>query len=285
MAVNSKTDAVTKIRYLRESGADSEYKTDQGYSILHIAAKSATATVDVLQACREHLNLRPNLTDSKNNTPLHIAAMSKHQGSDMLLHSLAAMTPSEHLNVLNDRNESPLRLVLRDRNSDKELRRSKVRYLLKQGYQPTRRDFNEYKGDSEDFKSLFLVDDVILRSNNPIQLLLFLGRYCKRRYDNKETQNTDRKLTKSAPLQAQSSTAQVSDWIEASRWRDLNAKFEVKAVAMIGELGKRQEILGGLLTISDIEHAQELGWKMVRLLGHCKSVLLVRVWCFCYFSS
>lgn len=135
-AVNSRTDSAMKLRCLSGRGADGKYTDAQGFSVLHMAAQSATATKDVLLACTdpEFLNLKADLTDNKGNTPLHIAAMSEHDNSDMITCTLA--NKCANASATNGKGETPLSLVLRDKRSSKDLRRSKVGYLLENVVSP-----------------------------------------------------------------------------------------------------------------------------------------------------
>ena len=256
MAACSKTDVAVKIQYLYDNGARYTHKDPRGYSVLHAAAQSETTTKDVVRICTDpnYLKLKVKQRDRYMNTPLHIAAMSRKDGSDVLVGSLADKEQGGDPNSMNRDGKTAFRLVLKHNYDRKELRRNKLMVLLERGCLPTRRDFAEYKGNADDFQNLFLSGDLVAKSHNPIQLLLVLGWYCQHPLPD---------VGPSQPTQSVGTVDESSDWARTVKWRKLNAKFEEEAVIVINELGKEEDILQGVMTNSDVQEVIKMGWEKV----------------------
>jgi ankyrin repeat protein len=239
MASYSSIDAATKIRYLYDKGARHTYKDFRGYSVLHHAAEAVT--VDVVRACLDprYLNLKLNLRNTYGNTPLHIAAMSKKDGSDVMIGLLAEKEQGGDPNALNRYKKSPFRLVLEHNHDRKELRRNKLMRLLERGCLPSKRDLEGYRGNADDFDNLFLSGELVMRSRNPIQLLLVLGWYCQ----------------SSATLKTS------SEWQTVAQWSDLSDKCEEQALMIMEEFGKKEKVIAGVMTNKDVQEAKGLKWK------------------------
>ena len=254
MAACSKIDADLKIRYLYEGGARYTYEDSRGYSVLHSAAQSETWTKKVVRVCtnKSYLNLKLKQRDRYQNTPLHIAAMSKKDGSDVLVGCLADKDQGGDPNAVNRDGKTAFRLVLKHNYDKKELRRNKLMILLERGCLPTRRDFDEYKGNVNDFQNLFLSSELVARSHNPLQLLLVLGWYC------------NNPLPDVGSLQLpQSSDRASSEWARTDKWENLSAKFEEEAVMIMNEFGKKT-IFRKVMTNTDIQEVREMKWEKVR---------------------
>ena len=273
MAACTKIDAEMKIRYLHDRGAKYTYRDPRGYSVLHAAAQSATADKGVVRICMDasYLNLTLERRDRYMNTPLHIAAMSKKDCSDVLVGSLADKEQGGDPNSLNRDKKTPFRLVLMHNYDRKELRRNKLMFLLERGCLPTKGDFEEYKGNADDFQNLFLSSELVAKSHNPIQLLLVLGWYCQHPLPD---------VGLSQPAQSSGRVQESSDWARTVKWRNLNAKFEEEAVMIISEFGKKEDVLRGVMTNSDVQEAANMGWEMVRPLA--SHLIFQSVYCVTY---
>ena len=267
IAARSNTEADFKLRCLCENGADCEYRDAKGFSVLHAVAQSETATEEILRTCALHAvaqsetateeilrtctstlpPLRLDLEDKYGNTPLHIAAKSTHSCSDLLFEKLS--DGQGNPNALNYCMESPLGLVLRYNHSNKELRRNKVALLLMNGCIPTKRDFEAYKGDADDFKNLFLSKDAIIKIQEPIQVYLFFARYCKKWVEDEKTK-----------------LYQTLAWTQSFQWTNMDAyEIENAAVNMIDEAG----IVGWEMTNDEFEEVREkLKWNKVPKLPY-----------------
>jgi ankyrin repeat protein len=254
MAACSKTDMAMKIKYLYRNGARYTYNDPRRYSVLHAAALSATATKDVVRVCTDpnYLNLKLEQRDRYENTPLHIAAMSKKDSSDVLVGCLADKEQGGDPNAMNRDKKTAFRLALKHNYDKKELRRNKLMVLLERGCLPTRKDFEEYKGNADDFQNLFLSSELVARSRNPIQLLLVLGWYC---------QHPLADVKPSQPNQSLGKVEETSDWARTVKWRDLSAKFEREAVMIINEFGKKEKILSRVMTHTDIQEVTKMKWE------------------------
>ena len=169
--------------------------------MLHAVARSETFTNDILRACTDENELAVEFykwTTENGNTALHIAAMSKHQCSEILLQSLTARTLKAEAAVTNKERETPFSLVLKKNRLEKELRKNKVRILLQNGYQPTVEDLRngcKYE-NANDFKLLFLSVDVLTYSKDPLRFLLVLALYCQERSRMKAFFHTDATASK-----------------------------------------------------------------------------------------
>ena len=256
MAACSKTDVAMKIKYLYAKGAKYTYSDPRRYSVLHAAAQSETATKDVVRVCtnKSYLNLELKQRDRYQNTPLHIAAMSKKDCSDVLVGCLADKEQGGDPNSMNRDKKTAFRLVLKHNYDRKELRRNKLMVLLERGCLPTRRDFEEYKGNADDFQNLFLSSELVARSHNPIQLLLVLGWYCQHPLPD---------MRPSQPTQSSGRMEESSEWARTVKWRNLSAKFEEEAVMIINEFGKKEKILSGVMTNTDIQEVTKMKWEKV----------------------
>ena len=180
VAAKSKAEGAKKLEHLRQ------YAAELPEDLLHTVARSETFTNDILRACTneyEHANKFYNWTSENGNTALHIAAMSKHQCSEILLQSLTPRTRKAKATVTNKYQETPFSLVLKNNHFEKELRKNKVRILLQDGYQPTMEDLRIgcVHDNADNFKLLFLSGDVLTHSKDPLRFLLILASYCKER--------------------------------------------------------------------------------------------------------
>ena len=258
IAARSNTEADFKLRCLCENGADCEYRDAKGFSVLHAVAQSETATEEILRTCTSTLPLGLDLKDKYGNTPLHIAATSTHSCSDLLFGNLSDRQGNP--NALNNNKESPLRLVLRYNHSNKELRRNKVALLLMNGCIPTEEDFKEYGGNADDFKNLFLSEDVIVKIQEPFQVFLALARYCKKRVEEEKTK-----------------LSQTLAWAQSFQWTNVDAyEIENAAVNMIDEAGKRQAFVGWEMTNDEFEEVRKkLKWNKVPKTSISIRILLV----------
>jgi hypothetical protein len=255
MATSSKIDMAMKIKYLHDKKAKYTYSDARGYSVLHAVANSEAATKDAIRVCTHAscLGLELEGKDRYSNTPLHIAAMSKKDGSDVLVGCLADKEQGGNPNAMNRDKKTAFRLVLKHNYDRKELRRNKLMVLLERGCLPTRRDFEEYKGNADDFQNLFLSSELVARSRNPIQLLLVLGWYC---------QNPLPDVWPSLPSQSSVKLEETSDWARTVKWKDLSAKSEEEAVMIINEFGKKERILRGVMTNTDIQEVRvQMKWE------------------------
>jgi ankyrin repeat protein len=246
LAARSKYYPDLKLRYLKEFGANPNYRDQRGFSVLHAVAQ-ADSTEKVLRACTnaQLLHLGLDLVDFNGNTPLHVAARSKHSCSEMFFGKVAGREVRGNPNALNILKETPLQLVLRNNHSNKELRRNKVMLLLLNGCKPRLEDFSNYEGDSEDFQKLFLSTDVITKSTEPFRFLLVLAHYCKERLKNELAKHSD---------------SHLPDWTSL-QWRNLNGIIEDKAIMVIEELGKGTKFVGWGMKVNDyFRTVNGLGW-------------------------
>ena len=249
IAARSKSNPDLKLRYLKDFGANPNYRDRRGFSVLHVVAQADT-TEKVLRACTnaQLLHLGLDLTDKYGNTPLHVAAKSKHSCSEMFFGKVSGRELRGNPNAENIFKETPLQLVLRNNHSNKELRRNKVMLLLMNGCKPRLEDFENYEGDAEDFQKLFLSTEVLTKSTEPFQFLLVLARYCKERLKDEL---------------AKHSHSQLPDWTSL-QWRNMNATIEDAAVMVIEELGKGEKFVGWGMKINDyFREVHELGWNKV----------------------
>ena len=180
VAATSKVEGATKLKHLRL------YAPKLPKDLLHAAARSETFTNDILRACTnnyQRANEFYKWTPETGSTALHIAAMSKHQCSEILLQSLTPRTLEAMATVTNIRQETPFSLVLKKNRLEMELRTNKVRILLQNGYKPTVEDLcNGCEHDNaDDFKLLFLSGDILAHSKDPLRFLLVLALYCQKR--------------------------------------------------------------------------------------------------------
>ena len=248
IAARSKTEAGVKLVCLKNKGANPDYIDAKWFSVLHTVAQSDTATETILKVCTNTLLLGVGLKDRSDNTPLHIAAKNTHSCSEMVFENLLGRRkPRADLGARNKTKQSPFQLVLQYNHSNKELRRNKLILLLKNGYKPTKKDFDDYKGDAEDFEELFLSTEVFTRSYEPFQFLLVLARYC------------DGLL---APAKSVKSSARPN-FTKNRQWRHVNAKIEAAAVMIIEELGKDRWFVGCELTNAYLQEVHKMGWNKV----------------------
>jgi ankyrin repeat protein len=243
VAARSKIQVRKKLGYLKNAGADPQYKDSKGFSVLHEVARSDTATEKILKYCTDILQLSTDTKDEYGRMPLHIAAMSNHACSEMLLEKLLDKLPPNATCP-----HSLFQLVLQN-SSNKELRRRKIMLLLEKGYQPTMKDFDDYKGDAEDFQDLFLSTEVFTSSQEPFQFLLFLATYCKGKLESART--------KSAKSSCQ------SDFTKKRQWRKVNANVEAAAIMLIEELAKDRTFIGCELENAYLQDAYKMGWNEV----------------------
>ena len=242
-AATSNTDAAKKLSLLPKLGANGSYRNGQGCSVLHMAAQSTTATADVIRACIDPDPNRPvieqvNASDKKGNTPLHVAAMNKHQDSDVLVRALVQLGGDP--NRENIAGESPFSLAVKFSSSDLDLRRRKVVCLLENGCLPTDKHLKQYCGDVAHFRNILSLD-ASTKSHRPIKLLLCLARYCR---DSSKRNNTE-------------------NYEEALQWRELCVRFENEAIGVMDETAKIRDVLDGVMTNEDIKEAHALGWDKV----------------------
>jgi hypothetical protein len=245
IAARSNIKADVKLRYLLEKGADPTYRDPKKkLSVVHAVVQSPTATEKALLACTSNIpvwNLH-DLKDKEGNTPLHLAARATHSSSAMFLGKLLEF---EDANKLNDRDESPLSLVLQYNHSHKELRRNKVVLLLVNGCRPRVKDLEGYKGDADDFESLFLSTVVLTKIQDHLRYFLVLASYCKKRSEEEEKK-----------------VMGTLDWTQTQQWTNLNDyKIEETAIKMIEESGQKMELDGWEMTVYDFQDIHELGWR------------------------
>ena len=180
VAATSKVEGATKLEHL------CPYAPELPKDLLHAVARSETFTNDILRACTNTYELADEFymwTSKDRNTALHIAAMSKHQCSEILLQSLTPRILETMATATNIQQETPFSLVLKENHSEMELRTNKVRILLQNGYKPTVEDlWNGCMHDNaDDFKLLFLSGDILAHSKDPLRFLLVLALYCQKR--------------------------------------------------------------------------------------------------------
>ena len=246
-AANSHIEAAEKLVLLREHRANVAYTNSEGFNVLHIAAQSATATADVINRYartdgdqQQLVIANVNATDKKGNTPLHVAAMNRHQNSDALVQALLEIggDPYEE----NFAKDTPFGLVLKFNSSDLDLRRRKVAVLLENGWLPDELVEKQYCRDVAHFRNIFSLD---VSTNNhvyrPVKVLLSLAYYC---------QISERKNIE-------------KNYEEALQWRDLSIRFENEAIDVLEDTAKLRSILYGVMTNDDIKKADDLGWNKV----------------------
>ena len=193
-----------------------------------------------MRACRDEKKRAIELykwTTENGNTALHIAAMSKHQCSEILLQSLTPRTLKAEAAVTNKDRETPFSLVLKKNRLEKELRENKVRILLQNGYQPTVEDLRngcKYE-NANDFKLLFLSSDVLTCSKDPLRFLLVLALYCQERYRMKAFSHTDATDSKFETDNLPSNKPQSDDRAAVSRDGDTTSVGDI----ITAETGKR----------------------------------------------
>ena len=180
VAATSKVEGATKLEHLHR------YAPKLPEDLLHAVARSETFTNDILRVCTNKYELANEFykwTPKNGNTALHIAAMSKHQCSEILLQSLTPRTLEAMATVTNKRQETPFSLVLKKNRLEMELRTNKVRILLQNGYKPTVEDLCNgcMHDNADDFKLLFLSGDILGHSKDPLRFLLVLALYCQKR--------------------------------------------------------------------------------------------------------
>lgn len=245
LAADSTVQAASKIKHLAKAGA--VHRSDgKGYTALHVAAASCNTSDDVLKVCIKPgvLGLLPSVADKDENTPLHLAAMNCNPGSLDLVRHLAKQGNPNAKNLFD---QSPLQLVLE---GPKELRQIKLAFLLENGCQPNENDLKSFDGNAEEFEELFLSTQVIVKSQDPIKLLIVLGKYCQ------EKNSTEKK---------EQSTWKKAEWRRSLKWLTLNEKLEQEAILMIEELGN-DVVLEGVMTNDDIKEVDSLKWHKVMLL-------------------
>lgn len=253
-AAKSPFEAAAKIKLLHMQGAAPGYKGNRDYTALHVAAASIATSDDVLKACVNTLNLKLIDKDKSLNSPLHIAAMNSNPGSPTLVRYLAKRDLGGEPNRKNRFNETPLQLVLEGR---KELRLNKLAFLLENGCQPTVEDLQGFEGDVEEFEDLFLSTEVIVKSQDPIRLLITLGQYCQEKYEAEKKNETNER--------SQNLVAERKKVVrrKSLKWLKLNEKLEQEAILMIDEFGKDAQVLQGVMTSDDIDDADNLEWNKV----------------------
>jgi ankyrin repeat protein len=264
LAVHCERDAAEKVHCLIKERADTTYKGLDGSSLLHIAAHLPTTTEALIREVSTLYSNRESITDRKGNTPLHIAALSRHECSDKIVQDLLSaglpLSPSDK----NNNGDTPLRIVLRDSNSSADLRRKKIQFLLERGYKPTEHDFEPYEGNPDDFRSLFACD-IIAESFDPVTFLVTLGRYCKMRYDGSlqscEECHTGMYSEDKGHKEFHEVEDQISGWRDTHEWRNLSELLEGKAILITDEFAKDNKILSELITTSGVREANEAGWR------------------------
>jgi ankyrin repeat protein len=265
LAASSPVEAASKIKLLHDSQAKRYYKDGKDFTALHVAAASDSTSDDVLKACVETLGLKLSDTDKSLNTPLHIAAINRNPGSPTLVRFLSKKKLGGNPNCRNTLNQTPLQLVLK---GPKELRHNKLAFLLENGCQPDEQDLQSFEGDAEEFESLFVSTEILVKSQRPMRLLMALGKYCRDRHrKEKQEQTKDRNQTLEE-------TWQKAKWRRSKKWLELNEKLEQEAILMIEEFGKDEVVLQGVMTNDDIDAADDLKWHKLLANENVGSLLM-----------
>ena len=269
LAASSPVEAAPKIKLLHEASAKHYYKDGKDYTALHVAAASDSTSDDVLKACVETLDLPLSDTDKSLNTPLHIAAINRNPGSPTLVRFLSKKDLGGEPNRKNKMNQTPLQLVLK---GQKELRHNKLAFLLENGCQPDEQDLQSFDGDVEEFESLFLSTEILVKSQHPMRLLISLGKYCQDRHRKEKQEQTKERN------QNQEENWKKAQWRRSRKWLELSEKLEQEAILMIEEFGKDEVVLQGVMTNDDIDAADDLKWHKV-LRSHTPLMQWLQIQC------